>query len=72
MIYLVFGYIAFFCVVAVLFMGLLRMLGRRNYEKNHPDHKFVKNDASFVELGKNDGESMNPPDDISDIYAMYD
>ena len=70
--YLVFGYIAYFCVLAVLFMGLIRMLGRKNYERQYPDSKFVRNEASFVEFGRGTGDDMNPPDNISDIYAMYD
>lgn len=43
LIYLIFGYIAFFCIIAVLFMGVMRKTNKR---------KLVREDPQFDDLDK--------------------
>lgn len=36
LIYLIFGYVAFFCILAVLFMGLMRKTNKRKLVREDP------------------------------------
>ena len=68
-VYLLFGYVAFFCVLAAAFMGLLRMVNRRRYVRENPDYKFVHNDLPYTEMGEKGQIAVG---DFDDAYAMYD
>ena len=69
LIYVVFGFIAFFFLICVLFMGMLRLMGRKSYQKRNPDHKFVKNDASFIEF---DNSRITGPKEDSGLYDYHE
>ena len=68
-VYLLFGYVGFFCVLAGIFMGLLRTVNRRSYVKQNPDYKFVHNDLPYTEMGEKGQKAVG---DFEDAYAMYD
>ena len=68
-VYLLFGYVGFFCVIAGVVMGLLRAINRNKYEKQNPDYKFAHNEMPYAEMGEFGKE---PFDDFQDAYAMYD
>lgn len=48
LIYLIFGYIAFFCVVCVLFMALLRRIKRNKYIQANPDHENLPEPEEYL------------------------
>ena len=68
-IYLLFGYVGFFCIVAGVFMGLMRAFNKNRYVKQNPDYKFVHNDLPYTEMGE---KGQNAIGDFEDAYAMYD
>ena len=64
--YLLFGYAGFFCLIAGVVMGVLRLINKNKYEKENPDYKFTHNDLPYAEMGQMTG------DEFGDAYAMYD
>lgn len=51
LIYLLFGYIAFFCIVCVLFMGLLRKINKKRYMNDHPHHHDIQHAQDYGDYG---------------------
>ena len=67
-VYLLFGYVGFFCVIAGVFLGLLRTVNKNKYVKENPDYKFVHNDLPYAEMGSKD---QNAALDFDDAYGIY-
>ncbi len=59
-IYILFGYIAFFCIICVLFMGLVRRINKKKFLQNHPNHADVQHAEDYVDYDGLDEKELTP------------